>query len=553
MKGKIVAAVMMAIVMAGMMPAGTLAESNSVNITLPRLPISIGGIQTENDISYFTKILNYAAGQLGWTLGRDEQGGLSIQSLNPQMEKNILLDYSAGAFIAVDDYYYYGGPQGAIYQAPMENLESIKKIYQLPIWSYGDGNTYVNYGLTKNNDEAWLVYHQGGAVMGSDHYIKLKPDGTCEEVECGYLTFKTFGNITVKVDQWVPPSPGNLMIKYAGQEYKRIGDAAYLFGWTFEKTEDSSSGGPSKDLYLIDHNLYLLACNMGIDRDVSRIYSVNIDTGETVRVSDLKTKSFMIVDGYIYCSSEGRLYKIPLTGGPASPLEIIGSISDELGFQVLNGNVYYVNSLDNALYKLGLAQSLNPGAKVTGMKLEDGYPVCTFQKEAGNPYCMMIFDQNGRVVFKTSDVMKISNISIGQGKLSYSEDTNHNVYLTDFPPFTYEKEQIENNFYESVKYEPGQDLLSFTIPETIPEGYRFYLHVSGRVFMGDKSSGMSFHAFDKESENFSWEKGKTYTYSLASEDLDECLLVFGLVDMNKREFLNAIHISPDGTKSIDKP
>lgn len=131
--------------------------------------------------------------------------------------------------------------------------------------------------------------------------------------------------------------------------------------------------------------------------------------------------------------------------------------------------------------------------------------------------------------------------------------TNNHIYLTDSSPFTKGQEHIKDNFYESVKYDPGQDLLIFTIPETIPEGYMFYLHVSGRMFMGDKSSGMSFHAFDEESENFSWKKGKTYTYSLASEDLDECLLVFGLVDMNKREFLDAIHISPDGTNSIDKP
>jgi hypothetical protein len=114
-------------------------------------------------------------------------------------------------------------------------------------------------------------------------------------------------------------------------------------------------------------------------------------------------------------------------------------------------------------------------------------------------------------------------------------------------------EQIKDSFYESVNYDPAQDLLSFTIPETIPEGYKFYLHVSGRMFMGDKNSGngMSFHAFDEESQNYSWKNGKTYTYPLQSENLDNCLLVFGLIDANNQEFLYSIHISPDGTKSID--
>jgi hypothetical protein len=113
--------------------------------------------------------------------------------------------------------------------------------------------------------------------------------------------------------------------------------------------------------------------------------------------------------------------------------------------------------------------------------------------------------------------------------------------------------QIKDSFYASVNYDPTQDLLSFTIPKTIPEGYKFYLHVSGRIFMGDKNSGngMSFHAFDEESQNCSWENGKTYTYPLQSENLDNCLLVFGLTDADNREFLYSIHISPDGTKSID--
>lgn len=114
-----------------------------------------------------------------------------------------------------------------------------------------------------------------------------------------------------------------------------------------------------------------------------------------------------------------------------------------------------------------------------------------------------------------------------------------------------DKKDIKDSFYESVNYAPEKDLLSFTIPEAIPDGYEFYLHVSGRMFMGNTSDGMSFHAFDEESQNSSWIKGKTYSYSLKSESLDECILVFGLIDSNKQELLYTIHISPDGTKTID--
>lgn len=93
--------------------------------------------------------------------------------------------------------------------------------------------------------------------------------------------------------------------------------------------------------------------------------------------------------------------------------------------------------------------------------------------------------------------------------------------------------------------------MSFTIPETIPEGYRFYLHVSGRIFM-DGSDGMSFHAFDEESLTCSWKAGKTYTYSVNSNGLDYCLLSYGLVDHNgnAQEPLHEIKILPAGTKTI---
>lgn len=72
------------------------------------------------------------------------------------------------------------------------------------------------------------------------------------------------------------------------------------------------------------------------------------------------------------------------------------------------------------------------------------------------------------------------------------------------------------------------------------------------MYMGNKFNVMSFYAFDKESQNYSWKSGKTYTCPLESENLVECLMVFGLIDKNNQEFLYSIHVSPDGTKRIGK-
>ncbi len=68
--------------------------------------------------------------------------------------------------------------------------------------------------------------------------------------------------------------------------------------------------------------------------------------------------------------------------------------------------------------------------------------------------------------------------------------------------------------------------------------------------MGDKSSGMSFHAFDEESQNYSWVNGKTYTYPLDSGNLDFCLLAYGLIDNNGQETLYNITALPNGAKNI---
>lgn len=113
-------------------------------------------------------------------------------------------------------------------------------------------------------------------------------------------------------------------------------------------------------------------------------------------------------------------------------METIGSVGNEFSCQVLNGMVYYVNSLNNGLYKVGTAQFSNPGAKAAGMKIEGGYLVCTFQEEASNPYCMMIFDKNGKIVFKTSDVRGANTILTGKGKLYFMGNVSNNVYITEF-------------------------------------------------------------------------------------------------------------------------
>lgn len=383
------------------------------------------------DVTYFPLTWKYAVEEFGWTYSFDARNGLVIQSSNPQLEEITLPGYTDGSLISAQGHYYYQGADGSILQAPADQSEQVRKVYQLPIWSYGDGDTYVNSFLDVINGEAWLSYHQGGAVMGMDYYIKLNPDGTSEEMDVGYLTMASFGEKTFKVNLGVPPQPNNLMVKDEGQAYHSLGDPAYLYGWDWTVTGEKTGGSPSRLLHLADNHLYLLAFHTEQDTDVSRIHKVDLATGETTRVTD-KIAQWFTVDGeHLYFSSGDKLYKMPFSGGEEEPIAITGKLSGEHNVQVLNGTLYYVDSVDGELYAAGADHSLNAKGKVKWMGLVDGYLVSTFAEveKNSNPYRMIVMDKHGEVIFKTSD--EASAISIDSDILTYVEKSSSRVYRVE--------------------------------------------------------------------------------------------------------------------------
>ncbi len=347
---------------------------------------------TFRNVTYFPLTWNYAVKELGWSYHFDSKSGLSIESTNPQVAKAASFPGTTedGAII-YEGYKYALGEDGKVLKAPFDSTGKAEVIYQLPIWSYGDGKTRVNGHLYVQDGELWLFYHQGGAVMGYDSYLRMNEKSEFEEVESGYLAFRTFGNTKIKVGHDVPPSPHNLSVKIGDQEAKPAGDPAYLYGWNWNvEGNGTSGGGGSSDLYLVNHDLYLLAFNTEKDTDFSRIHKVNLETNETTRSSDLRATNFAIAGKTVYVNSNGDLYRFPLEGGPE--------------------------------------ERLNPGSKLASVSEDDGYALCTFVKEANTPYTLIVYDQSGEAVFKTSDV--VSSAAVEDGKLYYVEESSKNVYTT---------------------------------------------------------------------------------------------------------------------------
>ncbi len=397
------------------------------------------------DVTYFPLTWRFARDEFGWSYRFDNKSGLDIRSDNPKLTGQDIMKYNENGFISDSDgfishgnsfvayknNYYYTGNDEIIYMTEDGDLKNSKSIYQLPLWSHGDDKTYVFPSLTKNDQGVWLSYHQGGAVMGYDEYINFMENGESEKVEAGYITFKKFGDFTVKILQGGAPGPGNLFIRYKAQEYKQLGDNEHLYGWEWEQTETTASGSASRDLYLKDNAVYLLGFDTKEIAGKSSIYKVDISTNKTTKVSNLTARAFKLEGDTLYFSNGGSLYSLPLNEGKENLIKTAEPAGNEFQLQVLDGTVYYAGETDKRLYNTASDKSPNPNAKVKGIKLEDGYIITIFEEDKNNPYNLMIFDKNADVIFKTADSMYFNSVSIDNDKLYYVADSGKTLYKAD--------------------------------------------------------------------------------------------------------------------------
>ncbi|WP_123042965.1 hypothetical protein [Cohnella candidum] len=342
------------------------------------------------NVTYFPLTWSYAVKELGWSYHFDSKTGLAVSSTNPKVTKAASMPgTTADGATLYQGYKYAIGKDGAVVSSKVGTIGKSVTLTQLPIWSEGDGKSRVTGSLYVQDGSLWLSYHQGGAIMGHDEYFRLNEKGKFELAESGYLTFRTFGDTKIKVRQGFPPSPNNLSVAIGTQEAKPAGDPAYVYGETMKALANGgSTGSSSRDLSLIDHDLYVLAYNMEKDTDFSRLHKINLVTNETTRVSDLEATGFAIIGNNVYLNSDGDLYRFSLEGGPE--------------------------------------EHLNPESKLASVTEDDGYVLCTFVKEANTPYTLVVYDLNGNIVFKTSDV--VSSSAVEGGKVYYTEKEGHNVY-----------------------------------------------------------------------------------------------------------------------------
>ncbi len=385
-------------------------------------PVTINGKAIENsmeayplltfrNVTYFPITREFGE-TFGWDCQFDPDKGLIIRSGNAVVHEVYLPGYHPKyGFTTGNGYFYYSGGDGKIYQTPGGKLEKPAEIYQLPKWTYGNGE-FVRPGFYVENGKPCFSYHQGGAVMGSDHYFEIEPNGTCREKYSGYLTVKQFGDWSVTARQFGPPTSGNLSVQYREQEPKSVGDPAYVYGWS---VIDGQSYSPSKDIYLMGKEIYILAFNPANGKNESRVHRVNMDTNQVTQMTTEAVDHFQMNTDSIYYLKEANLYRTGLQDGVTETVK-----TGVQSFCLLDKQVYYVDAQDSQLYKLGWEDSLNPGAKVKSLKIEDGYLICSFSSEKFIPYKLLIFNADGNLVWKGSDGIK--DVILNQGVITYQSE-----------------------------------------------------------------------------------------------------------------------------------
>ena len=384
------------------------------------------------NITYFPLTWRFAVEEFGWKYTFDQNKGLAVNSTDStpsagQVTLPIVTRETGekGAFTMAGDYFYYEGKGGIIYQAPVENPENAKQVYVLP--DLGDGLGYSFTTLKTENSKVFLKYHTGGATMGSDHLILLNEDGTYRVLDDGYsyALMKFYDDYTIRVAQH-PFAVDNLEIKKKGaQDYDKLGMKDYSYGIYIKEhgtgSDKSRSGSPSNDLYLINDEIYVLGhygyLDENIENSTTGIYKINIKSNKQTRLCDNEVVTFKIVNDVIYFKDENsRIYKIPLEGGIAELL-----VNEEVdSYEILEGKLYYSLKDKKQLYVYGNEEPVNPNGILKSLEVQNGYMVAIFDKLSESQYKLMIFNEEGKVLYKS--IENVLSVRIDNGKIVFVKD-----------------------------------------------------------------------------------------------------------------------------------
>jgi len=377
-------------------------NSTKYSASIPEFIIKINGktvdksnaqypLLTFRDITYFPLTWEYGVNEFGWDYHFDNKNGLVIKSQNAspkllELVDYLYEDYKHGQFIVHGDNIYYAGNNGAIYQAPLNNLKNNKKIYQLPKDSYFGENVYVTPYFSHCDGGVIFSYTTAG-TRGMTHEIAIKSDGTTTE----------------------PKTIGPAIAPEVSDE-----------GLLLYKT-------PNR-IYETGNYQYMITSNIKVDNDPSRIYKLNKSTGKITLVNEKPANEFKYRNGRLYFVSDDRmLYSLSLSDDTIK-LESGGPIYQER-YEVIENNICYFNDKDQKVYKEGNKNPLNSGETGEDIQSVGDYIVITFNTTLNYSYRSIVYDKNGNMAFILP--RKMSVISADSKRMTYFDEFDKKVFLVE--------------------------------------------------------------------------------------------------------------------------
>lgn len=365
------------------------------------------------DVIYFPITWNFCCDEFNWKIDWNDSKGLSINSNNNNLISINLPKYAGENSIAIYEEYYYFvetvNNTNNIYRISELNNEKKELVYSYEIdSSYGFQNK-LNFEII--NENLWFSYHSGGASMGSDVYCKINKDGKVIKKLNGYLSFKETTKGDIIIDQYLGQSKNNLSIIPIDKmhEKKKIGDTNLIYGLNIKCDEKIKGYTPDKSTHIIGEDIYILASKHSLEKtELNRIYKVNINTNETLKVVDFEVENFKIINNKIYYvkNTDKHLYSCNLDGTGEKKISSNSLPEYECWYGELNGNIYYKTSNEEnnqSIYKAEINKEDTLLLKENLEKIEIVNGKLIVKLAKGEDYGVKILDENGNIVLTVAN------------------------------------------------------------------------------------------------------------------------------------------------------
>ena len=431
-----------------------LAGSNSRSLRAQTVdfPVTVNGEKVQADgaypflnfrgVTYIPLTWHYCTELFGWEQSFEAKAGLAITSNNPRIEQiRLHSDDESKCFILAEDRLWVQDGQ-EIVNMPLQQPEKRTVAAQLP-QAEGMGQ------FAKVGEASYFT--EGGADGQRYH---LLPDGKWEKIARGVYIL---GDWKVTLTESSQDATGNLTITSLKTGRTVAADKRYFYF-----TDVGEQG--YQQLVQSGDRLYLTAI-VPHSPEGTKICQVELATGETTVIG---YSGELVLDGgwlyYVgYDDARGRdaYYRYSLASGLTEQVPVDHQMYDMHQvnvYTVLQGQLYYKDltqyflepptglteqeqeqydlkrrqanhSGDGDLYRQGETTSLDPGGKVVELAQAGDYVYAIFtprEEQAAEPYRMMIFDRQGKVVFKTTDPVRA--VSIKGQQAAYAVEDQPWIY-----------------------------------------------------------------------------------------------------------------------------